>query len=62
MLILWGLSIIIKMIWNIDIPIFRPFLALFLIYLGLTLLFERYPKITYKSYTFTTREEKEEEL
>jgi hypothetical protein len=38
-LIVWGLSIFIKLIWGIDIPIFKPLLGIFLIYLGLSFIF-----------------------
>jgi predicted membrane protein len=38
-LMLLGLSIIVKMIFHIDIPVFRTIFALVLIYLGLRLLF-----------------------
>ncbi len=38
--ILFGVSLILKAFWNIDLPLFRIGLALFLIYLGLGLIFQ----------------------
>ena len=35
LLILWGSSILARIIWHIDIPIFKPLLAITLIYLGM---------------------------
>ena len=37
-LVVWGVSIFIKLIFGIDIPIFKPLLAIFLIYWGICLL------------------------
>jgi small neutral amino acid transporter SnatA (MarC family) len=48
LLVLWGASIIIKLVWGIDIPIFKPLLAIFLIYLGLSMLFGPSDKVIYK--------------
>lgn len=53
LLILWGLSIIIKLIWGIDIPIFKPLVAIFLIYLGLSLLFGPKKTTYYRSTTYS---------
>lgn len=53
LLILWGTSIIIKLIWGIDIPIFKPLVAIFLIYLGLSILFGPKRTAFYRSTHFT---------
>lgn len=54
-LIVWGISLLIKLIWGLEIPIFKPFLALFLIYLGITILLG-HQKHVYRHdvYTFDT--------
>ena len=53
LLILWGASILIKIFFNIDIPIFRPLLAIFLIYWGITILFNPGDNYLYKRYIYT---------
>ncbi len=53
LLILWGSSIIIKLIWGIDIPIFKPLVALFLIYLGISILFGPKKTAYYRSTTYS---------
>lgn len=53
LLIIWGASIIIKLIWGIDIPIFKPLLAFFLIYLGFQILFGPKRSSFYRSTHFT---------
>jgi hypothetical protein len=53
LLILWGSSIIIKLIWGIDIPIFKPLVAIFLIYLGLSLLLGPKKTTYYHSTTYS---------
>ncbi len=57
-LIAWGASIIIKLIWGIDIPIFKPLLAIFLIILGFSMLFGTHTRFfCYRSsYTYTADE------
>jgi small neutral amino acid transporter SnatA (MarC family) len=51
-LILWGISIFLKLIWGIDLPIFKALAAIFLIYLGLSMLFDTKTKMSYSSKTF----------
>lgn len=62
-LILWGASIIIKLLTGVDIPVLKPLLAIFLIYLGLNLLFgprwSAYCKRTIYTYTINEDEEKD---
>lgn len=53
LLIFWGSSIIIKLIWGIDIPIFKPLVAIFLIYLGLSFLFGTKRKTYFRSTSYT---------
>lgn len=48
-LILWGLSIILKAFFDIDIPIIRPAIAVLLIYIGINLIVK--PNITFHSFT-----------
>lgn len=48
LLILLGLSFIIKSVWGINIPILKPLLGLFFIYLGFTIIFA--PSIINYSY------------
>lgn len=48
-LILWGLSIILKAFFNIDIPIIKPAIALLLIYIGISLIIK--PKLTTHCFT-----------
>jgi len=60
-LITFGFSLLAKLIWNIDIPIFRPLLAIFLIYWGLSLLFgtNSYKYYKQKIYTYTIHHDKD---
>ncbi len=62
-LLLWGLSIIIKVVTGIDLPVFKTLLAIFLIYIGLNILFgprwKSYCKRTI--YTYTINEDEHEE-
>jgi len=53
LLILIGASIIIKVVFNIDIPIFRTLLALWLIVWGISMLTSN-RRYEYKEYTYTT--------
>lgn len=62
LLIVWGASIFIKLIWGIDIPIFKPLLAIFLIYLGLTLLFGPKQSFIYKRTFYTYSDDDTKEL
>jgi hypothetical protein len=39
--ILWGLSMILRSFWGIDIPIFKPLLGLVIITFGAKLIFEK---------------------
>jgi hypothetical protein len=55
LLIVWGISIFIKAIWGIDIPVFKPLLAIFLIYLGFSLLFGPHFKWIVKRETYSYR-------
>ena len=61
-LVLWGLSIIIKVVTGLDIPVIKPLLALLLIYIGLNMLFgpswKSYCKRTIYTYTINEGEEK----
>ena len=60
-LILWGLSIFLKLIWGIDLPVFKALAAIFLIYLGLSMLFETKAKISYtQNVHYTVKENTEE--
>lgn len=52
-LVVWGGSILLKVFFGIDIPIFKPLVAIFLIYLGFQLLFGTKKNIFYRSSTFT---------
>ena len=63
-LILWGISIIVKLLWGIEIPILKPLLAFFLIYLGLMLLFGPNNKYFYKEtyYTYTVEPDQDKKL
>ena len=60
-LVLWGLSLIFKIVTGIDIPVFKALLGIFLIYLGLNILFgphwKRYCKRTIYTYTINKDEE-----
>ena len=60
LLIIWGASIIIKILTGIDIPIFKPLLAIFLIYLGLSMLFGSNTNYWYKRdvFTYTVKDER----
>ncbi len=60
-LIIWGASILLKLIWGIDLPLFKAFLAVFLIYLGLSMLFETKTKdyYSYKTFRYTVKEDNE---
>lgn len=62
-LVLWGLSIIIKVLTGLDIPVIKPLLALFLIYVGLNMLFgpswKSYCKRTVYSYTINEDDQKD---
>jgi hypothetical protein len=48
-MILWGLSIILKAFFDIDIPIIKPAIALLLIYIGISLITK--PKMTVHCFT-----------
>lgn len=54
-LILLGFSFIIKAFWGIDIPIFKPLLGLFFLYLGFTIIFA--PSVI--NYSYQTKYEDE---
>ncbi len=60
LLILWGISMIIKVITGIDIPVLKPFIALILIYLGITLLVKPPFVCTFKkSFRYTSHKDKD---
>ncbi|CAN5209001.1 hypothetical protein BH09DEP1_BH09DEP1_5180 [soil metagenome] len=52
-LVVWGASILLKVFFGIDIPIFKPLVAIFLIYLGVQMLFGPKQNIFYRNSTFT---------
>lgn len=60
-LIIWGVSILLKLIWGIDLPLFKAFIAVFLIYLGFSMLFETKTKdyYSYKTFRYTVKEDNE---
>ncbi|MBN2828803.1 MAG: hypothetical protein JXR56_00620 [Candidatus Cloacimonetes bacterium] len=39
--ILWGVSMIVKSVWGIDIPVFKPLLGLVIIAFGAKLIFDK---------------------
>ena len=51
--LLWGITTIIKIIWGIDIPIFKAILAMGLVYLGITLLVRQKNSYFYHKNTYT---------
>lgn len=62
-LIIWGASILLKLIWGIDLPFFKAFAAVFLIYLGLSMLFETHTTTFYshKTFRYTVKPDQENE-
>jgi hypothetical protein len=46
-LIVWGSSILAKIIWDIDIPVFKPVLGILLIYLGLSIIFSSHRSLVF---------------